>query len=470
MILWARPMAAPAGLLKLWVGAFAVTSPPHPLPIPRFSIGDQTITPQGIPKWFEVRDKATGPGGQALNYFGVFLLDLQQVLAPEQLCKPQSINVVLLGKETNIFCKPLPADLPDNGLTLLLSSCFYFESDEGGLARLEPHLTEKPDLIILAGDQVYLDNPYFETVPSIEPDISQFFAAKYARNFLCTDTAADRGLQPLLRLAPTACIPDDHELWNNYPSSSPMMWDSFIPSRREKLVRAARALYEDYQLGEPGKPGAQRIDIGPLHLLLTDMRFDRVCTHAHDGLYSKGTAIDLARWRDDLLRAHRRGELAIGVLASGQVLFADRAGALGELIDDNLQCYAQFSTVQSYLRELATAGVPVLFLSGDVHFSRVTAATFRATQHECLFEVICSPCSLVDPFPHPTPQTAPLSFDANRFGTRNVQMAEGNLVSTLNFHRSGIGVRVQVDYYSLASGRVRKLPNHSCSFDMVPRF
>lgn len=470
MILCARPLPAPPGHLKFWVGAFALAAPPNPLPAPTFNVGGKGIQPVGAPQWFPVRDNERGPGGTALNRYGVFLLDLTQSFTAQELRKVQRVEVALDGLRANANCRPLPAALPDEGFTLLLASCFYWESDSGGLTQLDHALTNKPDLVILAGDQVYLDNPFFEDVPSTEPALSKLFGAKYARNFLCTDTNKDTGLQPLLKMAPTACIPDDHELWNNYPTPSITMKDSFSPTHFKMLRTAARALYEDYQHGVPGMLGAQRIDVGPLHILLTDMRFDRNSTDAPLGLFSATTANDLAKWEQDLRNAHLNGELAIGVLACGQVLFDKAPGAIGQLLDDNLQNYAQFGIVQRILRGLAKAGIPVLYLSGDVHYSRVTAATLQATGHECLFEVVCSPSSLVDPPVPPRPDAGPTKFDRNQFTTRNLAMFNGNTVSTLGFRRMGSGVHVTVDYYSLSSGQARKRLDASCSFDLVPRF
>lgn len=476
MLLSTRPLAAPPGTLRLWVGVFGVI-PPNPFPLPTFTIGGVPTQPDAPQPMLEVRDKYKTGSGTPLNYYGVFNFKVKK----EKARKRQVIRIDLLGQFTEIEAKPLP-DSIDDGFTLLLSSCYCHESDAGAAADLTKFLIDWPDLVMLVGDQVYVDMPLIEDIPSSQPQLSQMLGDKYAKNFQAADLAQP-SLYHLLKLAPTACIPDDHELWNNYPQPAAWVEDSRTTSGRARLVPALRELYEDYQLGARGAVGAQRFDVGPVHMLLVDARFDRMQPPDLDSRIPGGNANDLfpattaralSDWKVSLLDAHHDGKLVIGVLACGQILLDQMAGGLAGKFDNNLQSFRQFGFIAAELRQLADAGVPVLYLSGDVHFSRVSAATYMETGHQCLFEVICSPSSLLAPL-HPistaampsTPKPAPPSFNANRYTTDYSHLLEGNKVAALNFRKEGTGVKVTVTYYSLARSRT---PNVTISFDMVPRF
>lgn len=457
MFLSAWPMAAPAGTLQLWVGVFDVD--PLPNTTPTFSIGKTTLVLTGAPNLQPISDWTRGQG-KSFNYFGVFSFDLMQLPADARH-KAMSIEIKFAtAVPISVPTKALPDSL-DDGFTILLSSCYYHENQARGLASIAHMLQDWPDMVLLAGDQVYLDNPLLEVIPKTQPALSQKFGDKYAKNFIRPGS----GLRSLLTLAPTACIPDDHELWNNYPSPSITMVGSRDPAIFKRLRDAARALYDDYQQGGPNPSGTQRLQIGPLHMLFADTRLNRTSKTTVDGLFGVDTEKALVAWKNALLNAHKAKQLAIGVLACGQILLAEPEAL--DLLDANLQNYRQFSVIADTIRQLANAGVPVLFLSGDIHFSRVTAATYQKTDHQCLFEVISSPSSLL-PGTQGTPKEAPKSFDGNRFKTEAMELLKGDVVTTLKFLRSGTGVQVAVTYYGLDTNvRTNKA---SCSFQMTPRF
>lgn len=472
MHLSVRPLAAPPGIVKLWVGIFGVNPVPAELLIPTFRVNNTQLLPIGTPVMRGIRDRYPSNGGP-LNWFGVYQFDVSG-LENGQPQKKLTIETTLLGlaaTPATIDVAPVPANL-DNGFTILLSSCYYQEGDTGlSRAELKNRLIHNPDLVLLAGDQVYLDNPFFENIPSHEPALSQKLGDKYRKNFC--PTGGQASLYPLLKLAPTACIPDDHELWNNFPNPSPTMSGSVTSAGYERLRIAARRLYEDYQLGEPGMQGAQKLDVGPLHLLLLDTRFDRSeDTNALHGLFSKQTEDELLAWKQKLVGLHLKKELAVGVLACGQVLFDQAPGLVGGLFDENLQKYRQFSLLQDITVELATEGVPVLYLSGDVHFSRVSSAALTKTGNTCLYEVICSPTSLVTLVPGKSlpssPHAPPSTLVNNRFITKlESPLIKGDAVSTLHFIKDGTGLKVTVTYYLLTDPFK---PNTTVTFPLTPRF
>ena len=88
---------------------------------------------------------------------------------------------------------------------------------------------------------------------------------KYQRNWgLVRDIP---GLSGVLERAPFACIPDDHEFWNNFP-----LPQIHLPSTRDEVKSQiwsanARALFGAYQEG-----GAREIDVDPLSFFLLDTR------------------------------------------------------------------------------------------------------------------------------------------------------------------------------------------------------
>lgn len=470
MFLSVRPLAAKPGILKLWVGIFGVNPAPDGLLVPTFKINQTRHDPLGTPVMRGIRDRYLSDDGP-LNWFGVYEFDVSTLVGNGLSHEKLNIETTLLGLPITLKAAPLPANL-DNGFTILLSSCYYQQADSGlSKGGLQNRLIHKPDLVVLAGDQVYLDNPLLEHIPRNEPALSQKFGDKYRLNFCPTGVQAS--LYPLLELAPTACIPDDHELWNNFPIASPTMSGSSNSGTYERFRTAARRLYEDYQLGEPDMQGAQTIDVGPLHLLLADTRFDRSTeTDTRYGLFSQQTEEDLLAWKQKLVGLHLKKELAVGVLACGQVLFDQAPGLIGGFADKNLQGYRQFSLLKDIAVALATAGVPVLYLSGDVHFSRVSSATLTATGHTCLYEVICSPTSLVTllrgtALPS-NPHAPPSTFVENRFTTKlESPLITGDAVSTLHFIKEGIGLKVTVTYYSLAAP---PKPTTTVSFPLTPRF
>lgn len=470
MILSARPLVADPGKLRLWVGVFGwvdASLEPENLPLPIFLFGADQLLPGPADRWFAVRDLQTGRQGRALNYQSVFEFTSP---SPDRIVE---CTVRLLNAQSTTSFRSVPAKVPsvlDGSFTVLLSSCYSQSDDYGVFDNLSDRLVHRPDLVLLVGDQVYMDFPQLENVPSQQPAISKFFSDKYARHFLSREIGG-RGLHSLLQLAPTACIPDDHELWNNYPEPSELMRGTHNATQYGLLSTAARETFEDFQLGggQRTADGAQHFTVDPLHFLLIDARFDRQRdAKARYGLFTPNSERDLLDWSQALQQAHAAGEFVVGVLAIGQILFDQKPGAVGGEFDKNLHSYAQFQVVLTVIRTLATAGVPVLYLSGDVHYSRVSSARFAATGHQCLFEVISSPSSLLKPLPS-SPSYPPSTLDANRFATVDgTYLDSGNMVSTLTFVRSGDSLDVSVIHYSL-NERSRTPHEAPVTFRLAPR-
>lgn len=119
----------------------------------------------------------------------------------------------------------LPAALPveeERPFTLLLGSCFYGPEDrDGAVGKAYHHIPEagRPDVKVLCGDQVYLDNPWKETtfkwyLGNRKPGVFRaMLFDKYMANW-----GQDAGFRRLLADGANYFCSDDHEFWNNAPN------------------------------------------------------------------------------------------------------------------------------------------------------------------------------------------------------------------------------------------------------------
>jgi len=323
----------------------------------------------------------------------------------------------------------------------------------------------------MAGDQVYLDLP-LEGLPQTAPELSSIFGDKYLRNWASAELDTP-GLQKALGRAPVVCIPDDHEFWNNYPFSQKQLPGTWNTGMRQRWADAAQALYEDYQIGgKAGARGATRINIDPLKMLFVDMRCHR--DDLFQNLMTPLASNALTEWVEDLIEAKGRNQPAIGVLASGQTLFIDppQGDWKKRNVDAEMANYAQFDFLQNAIGKLADNKIPVVYLTGDVHWGRVGRGTDLQTDTP-LYEIIASPSRLIrtpfldtakessnavkgifgkkDPWPrHADPSEVPDRFGRNRRFALNTQFKRrGDHVAIVSFNRAGNGVDMQVSYYGI---------------------
>ncbi|WP_248915202.1 hypothetical protein [Pseudomonas moorei] len=495
MILMARPLVGAIGEITLWVGAFDTVDPP----LPTFTLDRVETAALGNPQFFPVRDRqmkvdpANARARKPCNYQGVFRLPsansdkLHDIVVR---CEDQSCPLQVLS---------LPDKVPDKTagrFTILLASCYSQPEDPGFLSEVIKNLPIRPNITLLAGDQGYLDLPLMEDIPESEPAMSNMLGDKYKNHWL-SGQYGTRGLHPLFSAAPTACIPDDHEYWNNYPFAQAQLPGTHTQSGRDLWGAAARVLYEDFQLG--GDPathqGWQTIDIDPLHMLLLDTRSDRQANfNARYGLMTQDTENALVDWANQLMNAHGRGETAIGVLVTGQSLLTE-AASTPQIMDAEYPNFdRQYRLILSELDRLASAGIPVVCLTGDVHWSRVTQVHHFPTQSNPLTEVICSPSSLFelpgydqlsaaknyisslfngkddDWLRFPSPEKPPKQLLNGPFspGSGVTQGFKGNMVSLLTFCQAGSGVEMTVTFYPLHDDPRIKRPQPAGTIKLIP--
>jgi hypothetical protein len=275
----------------------------------------------------------------------------------------------------------LPDHLPtleEKPFTVLLGSCFCRREDaEGTVGRTYAQLPAgaRPEVKILCGDQVYLDDPWAHYLWHTH-EITEL-EDEFIRNYRDTWTQ-EPGFRQLLTDGANYFAPDDHEYWNNAPHAATVIRDTWSSTGRREWFSAAGQLYQVFQSPAPVTTFA----VGPLSFLITDTRSNR---RPDRTAFMRPTDLQaVEQWMQ-----HLPGP---GVLVLGQPVFREPTGLLqGTFADWNLPDYEQYAQLA---RMLAQAPHSIAVLTGDVHYGRIAWCTF-SSGHE-LIEVISSPMSLVD--------------------------------------------------------------------------
>lgn len=424
LLAWAQALDAglplPPGSLSFWLGAFDTPAAPD-LTRLLVTVDGQRAPLIGPPVSFRpLRDGS----GQRWHTRLIVAGPASRPQAHGGRVVPQCVRFVLDGVDAECLTLPLPARVPDAGdgaFRVVLSSCYSAPQDPGRrLARLMSALP-RPDLAVLAGDQVYLDLPVTEDLPENETRLRAVLGEKYRRNFVGVPGAQSPGLGALLAAAPVVCLADDHEFWNNYPYPQAQLPDTWTKHGRERWQRVARELYEDYQCSDrQAATRAVRLDIAPLKLLFVDLRSRRREADGKAGeLFDDTSRAVFDQWLQALLDARASGGSPVGLLSSGQILFRETPGWFGRtFVDAEMAHYRDFDHVHDALHRLALAGVPVLYISGDVHWGRIARAVHAARPGwPALTEVIASPSVQIKGKRSATP-TRPKTFGPAGAGNR----------------------------------------------------
>jgi hypothetical protein len=342
--------------------------------------------------------------------------------------------------------RTLPARIPLPGVqpfTVLLASCFSARSDqEGRLNATFGNLPEKPDVKILCGDQVYLDEPWQTYVSRVlgHDELLQRHFVNY------WDTWAQPGGAPGCRSVlvdgANYFVADDHEFWNNAPNSAPYVLNSWTSEGREDWWNRARALYQSFQAVGTRATFA----VGDLSFMLLETRLNRAADRSR--LVTDEDLTAVVRWTEQLTGP--------GVLVVGQPIFAEKAGFwLGHLVDWGLPDYEQYPALA---RALATARHSVAILTGDVHFGRAASGTLPSGVQ--LTEFISSPTALAEFSSTWAP--APARFPAFSIpGQASISVSTEpsfrlttNHFLTLEFVSAGADVQMTVRAWPVATGQV----------------
>jgi len=396
-VVYTRAPTGP-GRLQVFVGDFGVRAA-RPL---AFTLDGRPASPTVLRPLTSVRGPQHGAAAHAARAFvGVYEF---RELTPGQLYR---VAVRVGDEERRFDSRVLPdrvAPDADGGFDVLLSSCFYRnESSQGDLERALRQLVASvrpkrgggrtPDLSLLMGDQVYLDLPTLKNFPDELPWLAAHFEENYRQNW-------EGLLAGVLRVAPSACLPDDHEYWNNAPHASPVIGNSHSAGGRRRWHDAAALSYEafaqpqvDPSLALTAANGARAdavdqplvIDVHPLSFFLADgrSRRDEGRTYA----FTPACRAALRAWVDGLNAKGR-----VGVFVSGQSLLCRPASQNGgKLADWEMPNYGDYAEV---LATLGRAQKRMLWLTGDVHWGRVCTLSNRFNEPR-VNEVVVSPLSLV---------------------------------------------------------------------------
>ncbi len=310
-------------------------------------------------------------------------LDYQRVtitgLQPRTLL---SVQLLVNGQlQADARLTTLPDHLPtleEKPFTVLLGSCFCQREDaEGAVGRTYAELPAgaRPEVKILCGDQVYLDDPWAHYLWHTH-EITEL-EAEFIRNYGHTWTQ-EPGFRQLLADGANYFTPDDHEFWNNAPNAATLIRDSWSSTGRREWFGIARQLNQIFQTPTP----ITTFTVGPLSFLIADTRSNRSPERTD---FMRPTDLQaVEQWVQ-----HLPGP---GVLVLGQPVFREPTGHLqGTFADWNLPDYEQYGQLA---RMLAQAPHSIALLTGDVHYGRIAWCTFSSGRE--LIEVISSPMSLVD--------------------------------------------------------------------------
>lgn len=458
-----HPRVAPAGTLRVWLGLFDADVAPVDI---AWKLDGTAVSAEAVQPVAPTHNRG------ARSFAGIYDLAF-----PAAAGIRHRIEARVAGSEpAELVVRSVPANVPtDDWLRILLTSCYHQAEDRRGLAgrtSREIPSAQGPDLTILMGDQVYLDLPTLKNFPDDETKLARKFEASYATNW-----RHGGGLADILDAAPSISCPDDHEYWNNFPHRSPFIQNSWKEASRARWKNAADHVYDAFQLAAPAARGDNvEIDFDLLSVIVLDQRTQRL-----DDRTASLAPHGLAQLEDWVTRVIE--EKKFGAVVTGQSLLDEPMGNLkGRVADWMLANYDDYAGVVKALERLADAGRPVLLLTGDVHWGRVTA--IKSGNRTKFYEIICSPTSLVstvgsdqlktlgagfrrffggepnpwprhaDP-PDPEPHFAPQIF-GKRYVTEALHKQKGNQMAMLALRRAAGTLHARVTYYEI--GETSKRP------------
>lgn len=367
---------------RLWLGARDVD---------RAELGAVCLRVNGIDVPVPVKDWQGFPpaGSSAWQPTGAMPLHYQFIdkgtLTPDRLYEASAS----LGDNEPVQARfnTLPEQLGDETkpLRVLLSSCYFTGNKRSRLATaLFSQLDRnglRPHLRIWAGDQVYLDAPWYEFAIKSHSvaELERLHSATYARTWF-----ADQGLGRILTQGTNVFCTDDHELWNNAPHPSATALDTSEPGKRKAWQAIARALGQTFQ-GDTAN--GERFRVPPLDFFVLDTRVNR--GECCEGLFSD------RQWQQ--LRAWAAEPNGLGVLVLGQPIFESASKRRGSFGDYRLADYERdYSDLMDLIGRSARS---TTVLTGDLHFSRITRSSFPAgaiaRNERRVTELISSPLALV---------------------------------------------------------------------------
>jgi len=463
--------------LLIWVGVLGVATPPAVA----FEILGKAIVPSAQPAGFEpLGDEVRDIDNQPLNHRAIFAFPWPATSERFTVRVSAGDQCVTLTSKRPL--RVLPAKNTDS-FNLLLSSCYYQPNDKShALANIIKSIKPAPDFTLLAGDQVYLDLPSLQNLPNDKACLAQAFGKKYQFNWFSAPLKQP-GLADVLSHGPVLCIPDDHEYWNNFPYKQAQLTNTHWEKDRNNWGELATRLYERYQMSPAQSAGFFRQDIEPLSMLFLDGRTYRDDDGKH--MFNSQTCSGIEQWKNDLLARKKKQQPAVGLLSSGQALLIEKPGQWDRRVADmEMVNYKDFSLLNDSLAELFTAEIPVMFITGDVHWGRIVEG--KNQRGKILFyEVIASPSRLIDTIgsdqinsvkdklrdlfgdPKTFPKHPAAPKDLKEISLANLTLdikhrQQGDHVALLRFHAVPGGLEFSVDYVCTDTNE-KKRHEHSSS-------
>lgn len=337
-------------------------------------------------------------------------IDYQRVVLPNLSARTTSNLALRVGGtvKADATVITLPDRLPVAGerpFIALLASCYFGREDKAGavgLTYMRLPLEAKPEIKILCGDQVYLDNPPQDFLNFLHGH--DWLQSRSFGTYVATWTQLTfgGGFGQFLRNNANFFSSDDHEYWNNAPDRGlNVPFFTVTRSGRDTWWAIARELYQIFQTSrnppgqfqvDPSRSSPIEFSVPPLSFCIADTRFNRQPAPGDFMLPEDLEAI--RNWIDNLDGP--------GVLVVGQPVFDNP----GSLKDWHLPNYRQYPQLIQFLRSSQHS---IVILTGDVHFGRLAYASLRPELGTRLLEVISSPMQLV-PFGGGKYQPAPQVF------------------------------------------------------------
>lgn len=412
----------------------------------------------------------------------------------------------------------LPEKLPAKGeqpFTILLGSCFYGPKDDTGMVGATYHRIYKeqpPDIKILCGDQVYLDNPWAKTTSPlwfwsyVRPgSFKAMLLEKYVSNW-GQMVGDDAGFRQLLKDGANYFCSDDHEFWNNAPDFGGVgLAYTLTRKARDWWFETARELFgafqsdapfETFEIGGEGDP--------PLSVCIADTRINRESYYCQRFMRDKDLEA-VGQWIASLEEKKGPGVLVL----SQPVLVGENnqennirslrdTGLLGGIksflqrrlptsitdlsrnikgsLDRSLPDYTrQYKQLMKYITESPRS---IVVLTGDVHFGRVAyLGPEPGSGNSKLVEVISSPMQVVSNFwgrpelgdykPAPSLNSGQIT-SRNPFATPESENNTENHFATIEFSSAGdTTVSMKVKYWPiLSSGDQNLSPAQECEFSL----
>jgi hypothetical protein len=408
----------------IWVGAIDENARTKSVKLEYVGDGEEGVVELNVSAWetwraYQPTDRgsylpwdwvlATGrPRVKALHYQRVELRSLKPRTSHSLVLRVDGQTTVGLEKhlrEGQVTTLPEMLPTKEEPFTLLLGSCFYGPEDSDGMVGTTYHyLPEKqrPDIKILCGDQVYLDNPWRETtlnwyqafqVPGL---FRAMLFKKYEDNWKQV-RGEDAGFRHLLKDGANYFCSDDHEFWNNAPNFGGVgLINTLTVRQRGWWFMEAADLLKAFQSQSP----LVRFEVYPLSFCIADTRVNR-----DPKGYQFMNEEDLEVVKDWI--ANLEGP---GVLVIGQPLLTEKTDKWSYVRNPSFQNIK--SLAMSYFdkelpdyevqyRELKECILKsphsIVLLTGDVHFGRVASLDIDPGRGTKLVEVISSPMqSLLD--------------------------------------------------------------------------